>query len=115
MIYEQHGKIQHTHANAAAGSTVQVDCYGFNALIVWHEMTGVTSGGYVTIENRYEQGTSGIAHPAPAGDSQYGANVKNADETDGYVSIYRGVSRYVGIVLNATDGTHDVRVLPVNL
>jgi hypothetical protein len=116
MIQEEQGQVTQTHSAAASGSTVEVDCYGFNSLIIWHEISGSpATGGHVTLENRHTSGSSGVAHPAPAGDGQFGANVKDADSTTSYVSIYRGVSRYVGVILAATDGTHNVRVLPVNL
>jgi len=75
----QHGITTHTHENAVAGSTVEVDCLGFNSLIVWHEMTGVTTGGHVTVECRHAQGETGITHPAAAGSSEFGLNVKDAD------------------------------------
>lgn len=92
-----------------------MDCYGYNSLIVWHKMTGVSTGGYVSIENRYEQGTAGIAHPATSTASAFGIGVQAEAATSNYVSIYRGVSRYVGVKLNRTDGTHNVWVQPVNL
>lgn len=115
MLLEQHNQAKQTHTNATTGSTQEIDCYGYNSLIVWHEMTGVTTGGYVTAELRHTPGTAGLSHPAPAGNSDFALNAKTAATAIGYVTIFKGVSRYVGVVLNRTDGTHNVRVQPINL
>lgn len=115
MIQEQHGKMEQTHDQVTASSTVEGDSYGFNSLIIWHKMSGTTSGGFVAIENRFEKGETGLDHPAPTGNSEFGANVKSADEAASYMTIIRGVSRRYAIILSVTDGTHDVYIQPINL
>lgn len=115
MIQEQHGTVNQTHINAAESGAVEVDCYGYNSVMVIHEMTGVTTGAFVSVKCRHTKGTPGILHPAPAADSEFGAKVKIAALATNYVSIYRGVPRFVDVELIRTDGTHNVRAIPINL
>lgn len=114
MILQQQGTVKHSHVNAVAGSVVEVDCYGYNSVMIIHEMTAPTTGAFVSVKCRHTQGTAGILHPAPAGNSEFGANVKAAVLATNYVSIYRGVSRFIDVELTRTDGTHNVRAIPIN-
>lgn len=104
-----------THDAVTAGSTVEIDCHGYTALIIVHEMTGATTGGYVEVEFRTSPGATGVTHPAPAGNSDFGLNVKTAATATNYVSIIRGLTSRVGIKLNRTDGTHTVTVIPCHV
>lgn len=110
------GGIFATHKAAEVGSTVEVYTRGFNALIVWHEIEGAADGGYVALELRTEQGQQGaLKHPATDQDSTFGIGIKDSDTKDSYIAIYRGLSEYVGVELNVTDGKHTVKVQPINL
>lgn len=115
MLQEQQGTVNNTHVGAVASGEVEVDCYGYNSLMIIHEMTGATTGGFVSVKCLHTRGTTGILHPAPAGDSEFGAKVKTAALNANYVSIYRGVPRFIGVTLTRTDGTHNIRAIPINL
>lgn len=109
------GTPQVTHNGATAGSTKEIDCHGYNAVMIIHEITGGATGGFAQAELRPVKGTAGQIHPAPAAASDWGVNVKTAASLTSYVSIYRGLTSRVGIVLTVTDGTHKVTAIPCSV
>jgi len=111
-----HGSVTQTHSGVTAGSEVEVDCSGFNALIIWHQISGApVTGGYVSLRLKTGAGGTSFPHPAQAGNSVWGLKIKRSATTSSYVSIYKGISTHVGVDLSVTDGTHSVWVLPIIL
>ncbi len=103
-----------THNAVVAGSTVQADCRGFNSVIVLHTMTGQTTGGWVKVCNK--TGDTGTQLPTNwSAETNFGLGVKTANSATDYSIILRGVTDYIDVVLARADGTHTVKIIPINL
>ena len=98
-----------THKAVTDGSAVKHSCKGYNALLIHHEMTGTTAGGYVSLAMGNEENGVYIAHHGK------GNNIKSAALATNYTCIYEGIMDWVQVTLNRTDGTHTVTVQPINI
>ncbi len=97
-----------------AAATAQVSAVGYNAVIVIHTMTGVTSGGWVKVCNKTASG--GTQLPTLwTGETNFGLNIKTSNQAANYSMIVRGITDYIDIVLARADGTHTVLVIPLIL
>ena len=103
------GMAQVTHDGVTVGSAVKRNIGPFNALIVHHYMTGVTSGGYVSLKMSNLHDGQFVEHH---GD---GSNIKSADVATSYTALFKGLMDHVEITLNRTDGTHHVICQPLVL
>lgn len=97
------------NAIAGASSPVKRQYKGYNALLVHHYMTGVTSGGYVGLKMGGSENSQFIAHHGK------GTNIKSANVNASYTCLFEGIMDWVEITLNRTDGTHTVIIQPVNI
>jgi len=94
----------------SGGTSREILCAGFNALLLHHVITGApATGGYATITMSPKSGGTFVAHH---GDGQ---NIKGAAVTASYISLFRGILDYIKVVLTVTDGTHTVIVQPLNI
>ena len=113
---QSHGGIHRLWTGATASQERVLNLKGFNSVIIWHLIEDATTGGYVKVHNEFGDGESdGLPHPAPAGDSLWGLNVVDEDQTDPYVMVVRGISERVQVELSVTDGKHTVILQPANL
>lgn len=103
------GIAQVIHDKVTAGGAVKRSIGPFNALIVHHYMTGVTSGGYVSLKMSNLTDGQFIAHH---GD---GAGIKSADTATSYTALFKGLMDHVEITLHRTDGEHHVICQPLML
>jgi hypothetical protein len=92
-------------SGATAGGIRRVHADGANALLVLHKITGATSGGYVSLSLL----AGGVSVPHHG----RGTNIKSAATPTSYAALFEGVTDEVEVVLNVTDGTHDVVVVPL--
>lgn len=105
FVKPAHGETVVVFDNATTGGTKTVYCVGANALLVLHEITGATSGGYVAL--RLKAGGVTVPHHGK------GAGIKTSAVAASYAALFEGVTEEVEVVLNVTDGTHRVVVVPV--
>lgn len=96
-------------AVTAAGDPVKRAVGPYNAVIVHHEISGGSTGGYVSLKMGGKEGSTFIAHHGK------GTNIKSADTTTSYTAIFEGIMDFVEFTLNYTDGTHTVTIQPINV
>lgn len=96
-------------AVTTGGTSQEIFCGGFNALLLHHVISGGTTGGYATIKMSPKSLGTFIDHHGK------GQNIKNAATTTSYISLFEAIFDYIKVVLTVTDGTHTVIVQPINL
>jgi len=91
------------------GTSQEIFCGGFNALLVHHVISGGSTGGYVSLQMSPKSLGTFVAHHGK------GQNIKSAATANSYISLFEAIFDYVKLVLTVTDGTHTVIAQPINL
>lgn len=87
-----------------ASGTKEIDCSGYNALLLFHDVVSGTA--YATV--RVKTDSSGFA----VGHHTDGTNIKTSNQTADYCSLFKGIARYNDIILNYAGGTHNIYAVP---
>lgn len=91
------------NASVTNGATVLVDCSMGRDLLIWHYMTGQTTGGYIEVRS-VPDGTTRVAHHGG------GTNLPTGNEAATYSCTAYDAAEQVELVLHRADGTHTVWV-----
>jgi hypothetical protein len=106
---------QIAHNVGAVSGATEIDCRNKKGLIMIHTITGAPTGGWATLKPKTAHEGTQIPSPWPAGDSAFGLNVKNGNQTASYMSVFLGLPDYVDCVLSRADGTHLVEYILFSL
>lgn len=116
------GAVTAAHSAITATATSnEIDCRGFNSLLVECAVSAITSGNWVVeVQGSMESGGTlglftNLADAAPAGIvNLFKSASMNANGN--YVLLFKGITDYVKIVATrTTDGTLTCKVQPMNL
>lgn len=97
------------NAVVAAGDPVKRFMGPYNAVLVHHQITGGTTGGFVSLKMGGKEGGTFIAHHGK------GTNIKAAASATSYTAIFEGLMDWIEVSLAVTDGTHTVTIQPINV